>query len=62
MPEGPQIYLKKTPTQMFSCEYCEILRTAFLYKTPLMAGFHLSSVLAVSKFPQSHHENKKSKK
>ena len=60
---------------MFSCEYCEILRTAFLYRTPLMAGFHLAGVLAVLivvnqlffltfalNSLQSHHENKKSKK
>ena len=24
---------KETPTQVFSCQYCEILRTAFLYRT-----------------------------
>ena len=25
-----QIYQRETPTQVFSCEYCKILRTAFL--------------------------------
>ena len=28
-PSGLQLYLKKTPTQVFSCEICEILKTAY---------------------------------
>ena len=34
--EGFQLYLKKTPTQVFSCEVCKILRTPFFQRTPLM--------------------------
>ena len=41
--EGPQphlqLYLKKTPTQMFSCETCEIFKNTFLYSTPQLAAF-----------------------
>ena len=25
---------KKTPTQVFSCEVCKILKNAFVYRTP----------------------------
>ena len=28
-PEGLQIYLKETPTQVFWCKYCEFLSTSF---------------------------------
>ena len=34
------IFIKKgIPTQVFSCEYCEIFKNSFLYKTPPVAGF-----------------------
>ena len=28
-PEGLQLYLKETPAQEFSCEYCEIFKNSF---------------------------------
>ena len=30
---------KETPTQVFSCEYCEILKNNFFYMTPPVAAF-----------------------
>ena len=27
--DGPQLYKKETPTQMFSCEYCDIFKNSF---------------------------------
>ena len=30
-PEGLQLYLKETPTQVFSCKYCEIFNKAVLF-------------------------------
>ena len=35
--EGLQLYYKEIPTQMFSCESCEIFLNSFFYKTPPMA-------------------------
>ena len=29
-----QLYLKMSPTQVFSCEYCEIFKNSFFYRTP----------------------------
>ena len=29
-----QLYLKKSPTQVFSCEYCEIFKNSFFYRRP----------------------------
>ena len=32
-------FIKKyTPTQLFFCEYCEIFKNRFFYRTPLMAA------------------------
>ena len=28
-PEGLQLYQKETPTQVFSCEYCEIFKNTY---------------------------------
>ena len=28
-------FIKETPTQMFSCKYCEMVKISFLYRTPL---------------------------
>ena len=28
---------KETPTQLVSCEYCEIFKSTFFYRTPLVA-------------------------
>ena len=36
---GPFFLLKKeTLAQVFSCEFCEISKNTFYYRTPLMAG------------------------
>ena len=51
-PEGLQRYQKETPTQVCSCEYCEIFKNSFFYRTPLVAAsvqvsprvVHLSSL------------------
>ena len=32
--EGLQLYLKKSPTQVFFCEVCEIFENTFFYRTP----------------------------
>ena len=34
-----QLYEKETPTQVFSCEYCEFFKNSFYYKTPPLAAF-----------------------
>ena len=31
-------FLIKTPTQVFSCVYCEILKNNFFYRTPVVAA------------------------
>ena len=31
-------YIKKTLTQVFSCEFCEILKNTFSWRTPLVAS------------------------
>ena len=38
---GPQPcnFIKETPTQVFSCEYCTISRNSFLYGAPLLLYF-----------------------
>ena len=40
-------FIKETPTQMFSCEYCDIFKNSFFCSTPLVAAseylFHLGS-------------------
>ena len=35
---GLQMYQKKTPKQVFSCEYCKFLRTFFFYRTSPVAA------------------------
>ena len=36
---GPATLLrKKTLTQVFSCEFCEIFKNTFYYRTPLVAA------------------------
>ena len=32
--EGLQLYLKKTPTQVFSCGVCETFKNTFFYRAP----------------------------
>ena len=36
---GLQLYWKETPAQVFPCEFCEIFKTTFFYRTPPMAAF-----------------------
>ena len=31
--------IKETLSQLFSCEFCEILKNTFLHRTPLVASF-----------------------
>ena len=38
----PSTQTWKTPTQVFSCEYCEIFESTFFYRTPLVAAFLLT--------------------
>ena len=33
---------KKTPTQVFSCEFCEIFNNTFFHRTPLVAASYFS--------------------
>ena len=43
----------RTPTQMFFCEYCETLRSAFFYRTPPVAASDLAlfaNILIRTKF------------
>ena len=35
----PCNFIKETPTQVFSCEYCTISRNSFLYRAPLLLYF-----------------------
>ena len=34
----------KTPTQVFSCEYCEYFKNSLFYRTTLVAAFALGGV------------------
>ena len=36
-----QLYLKETPTQVFSCKYSEILKNSFLYSI-LLASLYFT--------------------
>ena len=45
-PEGLQLYQKEAPTQVFSCEYCEILKNPFFCRTPLLLCYYLIASLA----------------
>ena len=31
-------FIKETPTQVFSCEYCEIFKNSFYYRAPLVTA------------------------
>ena len=52
--DGPQLYQKETPTQMFSCEYCDIFKSSFFYRTPLMAASGFLTKLAENNFEENH--------
>ena len=34
-----KLYLKDTPAQVLSCEFCEIFKNSFFYRTPPVATF-----------------------
>ena len=40
-----QLHWKETPTQVFSCEFCEIFKNSFFYRKPPVAGFERSQVV-----------------
>ena len=37
-PEACNFIIKETLAQVFSCEFCEISKNTFLYRTPLVAA------------------------
>ena len=49
--EGLQLYRKETPTQLFSCEYCEIFKNSLLiektYVAALVTTFAVSSMFLI---------------
>ena len=51
-------FLKKTPTQIFSCEYCEIFKGSFFYRTPLVTTLALWTITILN--PCSALENLRS--
>ena len=50
--------IKETLTQVFSCEFCEISKNTFLYRTPLVAAsvFLNSSTFMIGGFPTSRYQ------
>ena len=34
----------ETPTLVFSCEYCEIFKNSFVYRTPLVAAVEKNKI------------------
>ena len=53
-PKGLQLHQKKTPTQVFSCKYCKIARSSFLYRTSLMAASGFLTKLAENNCEENH--------
>ena len=49
-PSAPQRYLQKTLVQVFSCEFCEISRNTFFYRTPQVAA-SVSIIIAFEWLP-----------
>ena len=47
-------YQKEVPTQMYSCEYCNIFENSFLYRTPLMAASGFLTKLAENNCEENH--------
>ena len=41
-----QLYLKETPTQVFSCEYREIFKSSFFYRTTPVAVSKMTLLVA----------------
>ena len=46
----PATLLKEILVQGFSCEFCEISKNTFLYKTPLLAAFNYKRLKRIIKF------------
>ena len=53
MLESP-LYQKETPTQVFSCKYCKIVKNSFLYRTSLMAASGFLTKLAENNCEENH--------
>ena len=53
---GLQLIKKDTLAQVFSCEFCEISKNAFSYRTPPAAASDTSNSLEISE-DINHHEN-----
>ena len=52
-----KLFIKEeSPTQAFSCEYCEILMNRFFYRTPSVAacGFHVGFIIDLFFFLKVH--------
>ena len=49
---------KETLTQVFSCEFCEISKNTFSYRTPLAAASEMKSLQGSKIFPVPKPENK----
>ena len=41
---------KQTPTQLFPCEFCEISKNTYFYRTPLVAAFEVGRFLVFGSF------------
>ena len=53
-PEGLQLYQKVTPTQVFSCEDCDIFKNTSFSKTPLIAHSGFLTKLAENNCEENH--------
>ena len=42
-PEACKFFKKETLAQVFSCEFCEILKDTFFYRSPPVAAYFLTS-------------------
>ena len=43
-------FIKKSPTQVFFCEICEIFKIIYFYRTPLEAASDISSIFPARKY------------
>ena len=46
-PEASNLIKKETLAQVFSCEFCEIFKTTFFYRTPLVAASVISFTVVI---------------
>ena len=47
-PEGLQLFLKETPTQVFSCKICDIFKNAYFEEHLRTASFALNLIFKTS--------------